>query len=505
MHYTNPVISGFHPDPSICRVGEDYYLVTSSFEYYPGVPLFHSKDLVNWEQLGHVLTRTEQLDLRNARSSGGIYAPTIRYYDGLYYMTTTNVSGGGNFYVYTDDPRGEWSDPIYVDQHGIDPDLFFDEDGSVYYTTSNDAFGQGAYQSRIDLKTGKRLSDVTLIWRGTGGQYPEAPHLYRIGEWYYLMMAEGGTEYGHMVTMARSKRPDGPFESCPHNPILTHRSLLKSIHATGHADLVEAADGSWWAVFLGIRPAGYPNYHHLGRETFLAPVTWTEDGWPIIGNNGTVDEQMEVDNLCAQQVKVGSVRDDFDATYLASYWSFLRGNDQANRSLTEKSGCLTLFGSASTLNELGVPAFVGRRQQHFECRARVHLTFVPERTGDEAGITAYMNEQFHYEIAIMQTQSGRKLIFRRRIGSMWKVENEMPWSDDSVILTVQAHKTHYEFGFASREEESEVPFGRGETRFLSTEAAGGFTGVFIAMYATGNGTRSETPAHFDWFDYEVTE
>ncbi|CAM3814656.1 glycoside hydrolase family 43 protein [Marinicrinis lubricantis] len=504
MHYRNPVISGFHPDPSICRVGEDYYLVTSSFEYFPGVPLFHSRDLANWQQIGHVLTRTEQLNLKKAGSSGGIYAPTIRYHDGTFYMTTTNVSGGGNFYVYTEDPYGEWSDPIYVDQSGIDPDLFFDVDGTVYYTTSHDAHGQGAYQSRIDVKTGQRLSDVTLIWKGTGGQYPEAPHIYRIGDWYYLMISEGGTEYGHMATIARSRRPDGPFESCPHNPILSHRSLLKSIHATGHADLVQTPEGDWWAVFLGIRPLGYPMHHHLGRETFLAPVHWNEDGWPIIGDNGTVSESMPLGNLIPQPKPALPVRDDFDAAALAPVWTFLRSPAPENWTLTEKSGCLTLYGSSVTLNEADTPAFVGRRQQHFECRVAAHLQFAPQQDGEEAGITVFMNERFHYEIAVTRIAGVRKLIFRRRLGTLWKVESEMPWSSDSVVLTVDTDKSHYRFGFSANGEEP-FWFGQGECGLLSTEVAGGFTGVFIAMYATGNGVRSVTPAHFDWFDYEAFE
>ncbi|MCZ8521361.1 MULTISPECIES: glycoside hydrolase family 43 protein [Paenibacillus] len=505
MNYRNPVISGFHPDPSVCRVGEDYYLVTSSFEYFPGVPLFHSKDLVNWEQLGHVLTRTEQLDLRKAWSSGGIFAPTIRYHDGMFYMTTTNVSNGGNFYVYTENPRGDWSDPVYVDQPGIDPDLFVDEDGTVYYTTSHDASGQGAYQSRIDLRSGKRLSDITLLWKGTGGQYPEGPHLYRVGEWYYLMLSEGGTEYGHMVTVARGRRPDGPFESCPHNPILSHRSLLEPIHATGHADLVQMPDGSWWAVFLGIRPAGYPMHHHLGRETFLAPVTWTEDGWPVIGDNGTVSETMSAGSLPLHQIQAASARDDFDAGTLAPCWNFLRSPDTENWSLSAQRSCLTLFGSPDTLNEMGIVAFVGRRQQHFDCRTAAHLTFVPQHDGEEAGITVFMNERFHYELAVTRAAGKRKLILRRRLGTLWKVEYEVPWSADSVVLTVSSDKAHYYFGYASGGGEEPVQVGLGECGLLSTEVAGGFTGVFIAMYATGNGQRSLSPAHFDWFEYKAAE
>jgi len=506
MNYRNPVISGFHPDPSICRSDDDYFLVTSSFEYFPGVPLFHSKDLVHWEQIGHCLTRPEQLDLQQARSSGGIYAPTIRYHNGIYYMVTTNVSAGGNFYVYTKDPRGEWSNPVYVDQPGIDPDLFFDEDGSVYFSTAwgNSETGTGIYQSRINIESGKRLTDYTFVWQGTGGQYPEAPHLYHIGDWYYLLIAEGGTEYGHMVTISRSEKVTGPFEACPHNPILTHRSQLKSIHATGHADLVQTSEGSWWAIFLAIRPVGYPKRHHLGRETFLAPVSWTADGWPIIGDNGTVSEVMSAQELTLQPKVHLPIRDDFNTGKLASHWNLLRSPNTDTYSLKSKESCLTLYGSAETLDDCGTPAFVGRRQQHFACEASTQLTFDPQQDGEEAGITVYMNERFHYELAVKRISGERKLIFRRRLGSLWKVENEMPLSADSVILTVRADKWHYYFE-ATIGARNTTAFGQGECALLATEVAGGFTGVFIAMYATGNGANSISPAHYDWFDYEGTE
>ncbi|OBR67616.1 xylan 1,4-beta-xylosidase [Paenibacillus oryzae] len=501
MTYRNPVISGFHPDPSICRHGDDYYLVTSSFEYYPGVPLFHSKDLVHWEQIGHCLSRPEQLDLSRAGSSQGIFAPTIRVHKDIFYMTTTNVTSGGNFFVYTDNPRGQWSDPIYVEQGGIDPELFFDDDGTVYYTTSMD---MKVYQSRIDLATGKRLSDCVPIWNGTGGQYPEAPHIYRIGEWYYLMIAEGGTEYGHMETIARSKRPDGPYESNPHNPIMTHRSLNKTIHATGHADLVQTPEGTWWAVFLGIRPLGYPNKHHLGRETFLAPVTWSEEGWPTIGDNGTISEEMSSDGLNLQPLAPKPEKDDFDGKTLDYSWNFLRKSDSQLWSLNKQEGFLTLTGSAATLNDIAAPAFVGRRQQHFQCEVSALMAFAPERDGDEAGLTVFMNERFHYEIAIARIVGETKLIMRRRIGSLWRIENEMPWGADSITLAVQADRERYTLGYYDGNS-TFIPFGSGECSLLSTEVAGGFTGVYFAMYATGNGASSQTPAHFDWFRYKVQD
>ncbi|MDQ6417876.1 glycoside hydrolase family 43 protein [Paenibacillus sp. LHD-117] len=508
MTYQNPIIRGFHPDPSVCRSGEDYYLVTSSFEYFPGVPLFHSKDLVNWTQIGHVLTRPEQLDLSRAPSSGGIFAPTIREHKGTFYMITTNISAGGNFIVHTNDPRGEWSNPLFVDHPGIDPDLFFDEEGTVYLTSAaHGTEGPGIYQSRIDIKSGVRLSEPKFLWTGTGGQYPEAPHIYRIGNWYYLMIAEGGTEYGHMETIARSERPDGPFEPCPHNPILTHRSLMKDIHATGHADLVQTPEGDWWAVFLAIRPHGYPKRHHLGRETFLAPVTWSWDDWPIIGDKGTVSETMPADGLVLRPETASElpIRDDFDATTLSPCWNFLRSPDEEKWSLTDRPGSLTLRGTAATLNETGAPAFVARRQQHFSCRVSTNLAFAPRKDGEEAGLTVYMSERFHYDLAVSRIAGERKLIFRRRIGSLWKVENEVPYPADSVVLTIKAEREGYSFGFSLEEKDEPFWFGQGESSLLATEVAGGFTGVMIAMYATGNGSHAETPAHFEWFDYEGME
>ncbi|HAS83495.1 MAG TPA: glycoside hydrolase family 43 protein, partial [Verrucomicrobia bacterium] len=287
MKYSNPVIPGFYPDPSICRVGQDFYLVTSSFEYFPGVPLFHSRNLVNWKQIGHCLTRHAQLPLSGVSISGGIYAPTIRYHGGRFYMVTTNCRNGGNFFVWSDAPDGAWSDPVWIAHKGIDPDLFWDDDGSVYVT------GAGICQTKIDIKTGQSLSESTHLWSGCGGHYPEAPHLYKISGHYYLMIAEGGTEYGHCVTIARGPTPQGPWETCPHNPILTHRSKSKiPVQATGHGDMVEDQSGNWWMVCPGIRPKGFHSCHFLGRETFLTPVKWV-DGWPVIGNNGEIAIQMD--------------------------------------------------------------------------------------------------------------------------------------------------------------------------------------------------------------------
>ncbi|WP_312038445.1 glycoside hydrolase family 43 protein [Streptomyces galbus] len=277
---TNPVIPGFFPDPSVCRVGEDYYLACSSFEYFPGVPLLHSRDLVHWTQIGNVLDRPGQLRLPlDSPSSGGVYAPTLRHHDGRFWLVVTNVSGGGNLLVTATDPAGPWSDPVPLPGvPGIDPDLAWDDDGTCWCTVA------GVGQVRLDPHTGRTLGPHRRIWSGSpGAKAPEAPHLYRIGDHWYLLIAEGGTERGHGVSVARARTPDGPFEPCPANPVLTHRGTDHPVQNTGHADLVQGPDGSWWMVLLGVRPGGgTPGWHVLGRETFLAPVDWV-DGWPVVG------------------------------------------------------------------------------------------------------------------------------------------------------------------------------------------------------------------------------
>ncbi len=282
MSYRNPVIPGFHPDPSVCRVGHDYFLVTSSFTYCPGVPIFRSSNLVDWTQIGNVLDRPSQLDLTATRdwSSLGIFAPTIRHHDGRFWMITTNVgtTGTKSFLVTGEDPAGPWSDPVPVPISGIDPDLAWDGDGNCWVHFSG--LG-GIARCRIDDESGRLLSGPDLTWSGTGLQYPESPHLFeRDGTWY-LLIAEGGTHSGHCVSVARAPSAVGPWEGAPANPILSHRSTDRSIQNTGHADLVEAADGTWWMVLLGVRPKGIAaGFHVLGRETFLTPLLWV-DGWPV--------------------------------------------------------------------------------------------------------------------------------------------------------------------------------------------------------------------------------
>lgn len=504
--FKNPVIPGFHPDPSVCRVGEDYYLVTSSFDYFPGIPIFHSQDLVNWRQLGHVLTRESQLQLGGQFPPGwseGIYAPTIRYHAGFFYVITTNISIQKSFYVWAEHPEGPWSEPVFLEGWGgVDPSLFFDEDGKVYLTGTTNFFGEqpGIYQAELDIKSGEILTERRLIWEGTGGSHPEGPHLYRINGWYYLMVAEGGTEYGHMETISRSHNPYGPFDSNPANPILSNRSTPKPIQATGHADLIQAADGSWWCVFLGIRPVAGAKRHILGRETNLAPVSWDEEGWPVVGNNGIAELEHDAGILPLGDPVTWEPRDNFDSGILGPVWNFYRNPVLDSWSLKEHSSCLTLLGQACSLSDKGSPAFVGRRQQHKNCEINILLEFEPTADGEEAGLTVFMNEKFHYEIAKLMKDGSPKLILRRRVGSLVQIAAEVDYTESPVILSIQANEVMYTFSYSTPDGESEI-LGKGEAAFLTKEVAGGFAGAFFAMYATGNGKKANAPAHFDYFDY----
>ena len=502
----NPIIRGYNPDPSICRVGEDYYLAVSSFEYFPGVPLYHSRDMVNWRPIGHCLTRRSQLDLEGVGCSAGIYAPSLRYHDGLFYMVTTNIGKNGNFFVTAKDPAGPWSEPVLLAQRGIDPSFLFDDDGKVYLTTSQNQ------QAEVEIATGRLLTSPIKTWPGTGGDDLEAPHLYKINGWYYLLCAEGGTHHGHMVTISRSRSPWGPFENCPHNPILSNRHLPAGpVQATGHADLVEAHDGTWWLVCLAIRPhkPWFPSVHRLGRETFLAAVEWTADGWPVVNGTGTLGLTVKAPALPLQPWAPEPVRDEFAGKALGVAWEHLRNPVAEHYSLTERAGWLRLRGGAETLNDRASPACALRRQTEHGCRVETRLEFQPERAGEEAGVTVLMNNTHHYDLLVERApDGGRQAVLRLQIGDMTIVRGTVALpAAGAVRLRVESDPAAYRFvvtpEVAGGGAGEPVLVGTGMSRFLSTEVAGGFTGVMLGVYATGNGqpVGKTATADFDWFDY----
>ena len=501
FHYKNPIIPGFHPDPSICRAENRYYLVCSSFQYFPGIPLFESSDLVNWRQIGHVLTRPSQLPLQGADSSGGIYAPTIRFYKGRFYVTATNVSGMGNFIVWTDNIYGEWSDPVSIDQDGIDPSLYFENDDVYFMSNHNEEDGTASIiQCSIDPFTGKKLTESRSIWKGCGGRYLEGPHLYKIGSWYYLMGAEGGTEYGHMEVLSRGVTPYGPFQNAPGNPIVTNRDLGGyPLQGTGHGDLVEDLFGNWWMVLLAFRQTGpYLPFHHLGRETCLIPVHFTEDSWLEAGTEGKVllDIKTSRPLECSRQTEIFSLT--FRNTKPGNEWVWLCNPSLPDYDFSRwesEEPVFRLKGNGYPLSAHGVsPSFLGLRQQEMEGTVQVQVRL--SRKG-EAGIALYMDDQHHYDFGLKKTDSSLAVIKRRTVGDMTFIQQSEtldPGIEEAVLsVTMTAENYFFTLSAGSRK----LSFGQAKTRYLSSEVAGGFTGVMIGLYAFG----TEEWAEFSCFEY----
>jgi alpha-N-arabinofuranosidase len=505
VEFRNPILPGMHPDPTICRVGRDFYLACSSFEYFPGVPVFHSRDLVKWTQIGHALTRRRQLDLSGVPSSGGVYAPTLRHHEGVFYLVTTQIERG-HLVVTARSPRGPWSDPVWLEGDGIDPSLAF-LDGRVYLTRNgrgSDPDHPFVYQS--ELVSGEQgLMEATrprVVWKGTGGIWPEAPHLYRRGDWYYLLTAEGGTSYGHSVVVARSRGPYGPFVASPHGPLLTHRDRPRDpIQAVGHADFVELADGSTWAVLLGIRPSA-GRHHHLGRETFLAPVVWGDGGWPRMPRLAL---RMEGPLLFSRGQTESGEHVDFSSPRLPRSFAFVRNPVRGSWSLRERRGFLRLWGRAASLSDVASTALVCRRQQHFEMAARTLLTFEPRRANEQAGLSVRANEHFHAALLVTRDGRGRELRLVRTLAGRQVTLGRARLRNGAVALEVEATRSEYVFRGGTGRRLHEL--GRVRTRSLSAETIlertgrHHFTGATIGLIATGTGARATSPADFHWFDY----
>jgi alpha-N-arabinofuranosidase len=524
--YRNPILSGFYPDPTICRQGDDYYLATSSFAYYPGVPLFTSRDLVHWTQLGHVLSRPSQLDLDSAGVSRGIFAPSLSCRPGRMWMITTLVDRGGNFLVSTANAAGFWSDPVWLEFDGIDPSLFFDDDGKVYVVNNGlpegpQLYGQGhraiwiqEYDTTARRMTGPRRMIVD------GGvdiaQHPiwiEAPHVFKKDGWYYLICAEGGTAEQHSEVVFRSRAVFGPYEPGPANPILTQRHLDPArqfaVWTAGHADFVETQNGEWWAVFLGTRP--YEDYtFNIGRETFLLPVQW-RDGWPVIlSGAATVPYVVPAPNL-PPDPRPGlpmsgnfTVRDDFDSLDLAPTWTFLRTVREPWYDVTSTPGWLTIQARPATLEGRGQPSFVGRRQQHLRATATTAMRYWPLAPGDEAGIAAFQSSDYYYLLGVTLVDGRRVLRLTERAGpltlgtSVVLASAPLEGSPDSTLyLRIRANGGTYDFSYAYRPEEWVLLKAGVDGTILSTRVAGGFVGTMLGMYAhhdtAGRGPPAGTP------------
>jgi alpha-N-arabinofuranosidase len=508
--FENPVLPGSHPDPSVCRAGSDYYLVTSTFEYFPGLPIYHSRDLVHWRLLGHVLDRPSQLPLHGVRASGGLYAPTIRHHDGLFYVVCTLVDGteqSGNFVVTATDPAGKWSEPRWLPEAGgFDPSLFFDDTGRAWWTATREVPGGGpgrteVYLREFDPERLELVGDEHVLWTGSlrDSVWLEAPHLYKVDGKYVLLCAEGGTDFEHSVVVATADDVIGPYRGSPLNPVLTHRHLGRDhpIAATGHADLVCTQEDQWFAVLLATRPyGGY--YYNLGRETFLVPVSW-EAGGPVFSpGTGRVEPCYDVPALPAHPWPEAGPTDDFDEPVLDPAWMFLRTPDEAFWSLTDRPGHLRLRVRPESITELATPSLVLRRQQHQDFHASCEVEFEAAGPTEWAGLVLLQNDDHHVRLLL---GAGREVTLVRRAGGRDELLATTRLPDGVVRLCFEATGQEYRAlvaGAAGQWRPLGEPF---DGRVLSTQAAGGFTGVHIGLYATGDGVAGTSQADFGSFTY----
>lgn len=523
--YTNPILAGFYPDPSICRVNDDYYLVNSTFAYFPGLPIFHSKDLVNWRLIGHAMDRNEQLDLKNARITRGLFAPDITYHNGIFYITCTLVDKQGNFVITAKDPAGPWSNPVWLPEvDGIDPSLYFDDDGKAYLLYNsippeNKSLYDGHRTIRMrdfDPKNLKTIGEEKIVINGGTdlSKQPvwiEGPHIYKKDGWYYLLCAEGGTYYNHSVVVFRSKSVAGPYVSFEGNPILTQRTLDRNrknpITSTGHADFVQAANGSWHAVFLGVRP--YKDEHYnTGRETFMVPVVW-ENGWPVM-NKGHEEVQYRYDVPMPERTKKVdnpfsgnfTYREDFSVSPLSQRWMFLRNPEENWYSLQAKKGWLAMKARPETCAGLGNPSVIAHRQQHLKCAVSTSMQFSPASANEKAGLVSFQNEH-HFYFLCKSIENGKHVVQLYKSTSTEEMElmavEQLPQGD--IGLQIRADGDKYEFYYSTGNGQLKLLKGQVDATFLSTGLTGGFTGAVIGLYATSQGRESSSSAYFNWFEY----
>jgi len=504
--YQNPILAGFYPDPSICRVGDDYYLINSSFAYFPGIPIFHSRNLVNWRQVGNVIQRPDQLRYDHQGVSGAIFAPSIRYHDGIFYVICTMVGGEGNFIVTATDAAGPWSKPVKLGFEGIDPSIFFDNDGEAWVVNNGAPEGPPLYNGHraiwiqeYDLAAKKMTGPRRVLVNGgvdisKKPIWIEGPHLYKSEGWYYLCCAEGGTGLEHSEVAFRSRTVDGPYVAWDQNPILTQRGLNANepgaVTCTGHADMVIGPDNRWWAVFLGVRPY-QGRFSPMGRETFMLPVKWTDDGWPVILPKGErVPLTMESpNNIALQPSPVAPLngnftwRDDFKETKLAPLWIMLRAPKKIWWKIGD--GKLDLTPQAEQLSGRDNPSFLARRVQHADFIASTDVE-VPGEPDVSAGLVAFQGERFNYFAGVRRATNGVTIFIERNKGrgdSGEIIESVNLPPAKNVRLRIAANKAKCEFEYATDDGSWKTLAAGLDATLLTTDVAGGFVGATVGLYA----------------------
>jgi xylan 1,4-beta-xylosidase len=508
--YLNPIVAGYYPDPSICRKDDTYYLVNSSFGYFPGVPIFTSTDLVNWTQIGHVLDRQSQLNFITQGISEGIFAPAIEYnpYNETFYMITTDVGGMGNFFVKTKDPLQGWSDPILLPEvKNIDPSFFFDEDGKAYIVHNDEPENGPDWEQQrtiriheFDVENDRTIGKSKEIIRGGANPankpiWVEGPHLYKIDGYYFVMAAEGGTGSDHSEVVFRSKSPWGPFEAAVYNPILTQRDLPNNrenmVACTGHADLIQTHEGEWWAVFLGTRPYDGRDMFNTGRETFLLPVEW-QNGFPIILRKGepvpTVVNKNGLQSQTSYLTGNFTYEQQFNDSTLDHSWVFVRTPQEKFHTISE--GRLSIHPLAVNIEEAKSSAVLMRRQQHAQFSVETQLSFSPATEAYFAGMTLFQNEKHQFLFGKTWIDGKENLVLYR----IEKDEKEVLASQvlegkeakASIKLKVEGNGSEYDFLYSTDGKVWNILVENADASILSTQVAGGFVGTMIGLYATSN-------------------
>ncbi len=513
--FKNPILPGFYPDPSVCRVGDTYYMVNSSFEWWPGLPVHRSKDLVNWGKIGYGLHRPHQIVYRDGLdNSNGIFAPTIRHHNGTFYIITTMVGQNGNFIIKAKDPAGPWTDPIWIkDAPGIDPSLFWDDDGRCYYTgaavidgTKDEWPGKnGIWMQEINPDEGVLLGEKKQLTYGhaSNARWAEGPHLYKIDGEYVLLIGEGGTGEYHSVTIFNSKNLWGPYIPNHANPVMTHRHLGKThpIGQTGHADLVQTQNGDWWSVMLAKRRVD--GFVTLARETFLAQVEMTqqESGVTPIFNPGLGLLQREQIRPDLPWTPVSEIpqRDDFSTEKLGLQWNFLRSPRYEWYSLN--NGQLKLELRPEQVTELVNPSFVAQRARHFNYRATTKLQFKTKKGNEKAGMVIYRRHGNNYQLVKGKDKIELRKAFQKDNKGEFTPEivASAPYKNEEVVLSAKVDGIKVQFYFGETEETLK-PLGEiQDYTLISDEVAQKFNGVYVGMYATSTGEESKESALFDWF------
>lgn len=516
--YKNPIISGGHSDPSICRAGDYFYLVNASVEWHPGLPISRSKDLVNWELIGYAYNNRNHDALGSeTKDSMGLFAPSIRYHNGVFYVLSTHIAGGGHFYVTTEDPAGEWSEPVWLTGAiGIDPTLLFDDDGKCYFAAAGtlhkekDWLGQnGVWAQELDIKRGKLIGEPHQLTYGhaTNARWTEGPRLYKINGKYILLVAEAGTDMNHAVTTFISDSVFGKYEPHQINPILTHRHLGEDfpVYAVGHADIVDTPNGEWWMVLLGKR-RGDNNLCNTGRETFLAPVVLQGDG-----GDETRDAVSFIVSPGIGYVPFEHKRPDLPWTPVPEFVRYNEFNNPLNNNwlflrtpMTDwyrvKGGNLEIDLRPEMATQFVNPSMVVRRIKDSKFKATTKLSFKGKSSNEEAGMIFYRSSHCHVTIMCKNDSIVAK--------SVWSgVEKELAkvkLINDEIYLGIESDGMHIALSYGTDKNtmvalDKSVPLEIVSDKY---QRSGGYGGTMVGMYGTSNGQPSNTKAYFDWFNLE---